>query len=198
MLSAIIFHLAAGEETYRSAWSLRSSSLWEETARPWKGAISLGSILGLVPCSQAGATTRSPNMRWALSIVEQSSRSPLGSNLVQIWVILSYYRVQLWVVGILAPETMTILALREFFGNMYEKVRCLLWLSGKKSACQCRRHQFDPWVGTVPWRRKWQTASVFLPGKSHGQRSLVGYSSWGRKESDMTATKQQQEKVNSV
>ena len=37
----------------------------------------------------------------------------------------------------------------------------------------------------IPWRRKWQPTPVFLPGESHGQRSLVGYSPWGRKESDM-------------
>ena len=41
-------------------------------------------------------------------------------------------------------------------------------------------------VGKIPWRRKWQSTPVLLPGKSHGQRSLVGYSLWGRKESDMT------------
>ena len=61
--------------------------------------------------------------------------------------------------------------------------------SGKQSACQCRRrkrHEFDPWVRRIPWSRKWQTAPVFLPGKSHGQRSLGGYSPWGCKESDMT------------
>ena len=46
--------------------------------------------------------------------------------------------------------------------------------------------RFDPWVGKIPWRRKWQPTPVLLPGKSHGQRSLVGYSPWGRKESDMT------------
>ena len=46
---------------------------------------------------------------------------------------------------------------------------------------QCRRCGFDPWVGKIPWRRKWQPILVFLPGKFHGQRSLVGYSSWGRK-----------------
>ena len=38
----------------------------------------------------------------------------------------------------------------------------------------------------IPWRRKWQSTPVLLPGKSHGQRSLVGYSPWGRKESDTT------------
>ena len=37
------------------------------------------------------------------------------------------------------------------------------------------RDRFDPWVGKIPWSRKWQTTPVFLPGKSHGQRSLVGY-----------------------
>ena len=44
----------------------------------------------------------------------------------------------------------------------------------------------DPWVGKNPWRREWQPTAVFLPGKFHGQRSLVGYSPWGRKESDTT------------
>ena len=45
---------------------------------------------------------------------------------------------------------------------------------------------FNPWVGKIPWRRKWQPTPVLLPGKSHGWRSLVGYSPWGRKELDMT------------
>jgi len=60
------------------------------------------------------------------------------------------------------------------------------WLSCKDCACQCRRHGFDPWVRKIPWRRKWQPTSVFLPGKSHGQRSLVGYSPWVPKESALT------------
>jgi len=45
--------------------------------------------------------------------------------------------------------------------------------SGKESACQCRRCKrqgFDPWVGKIPWSRKWQPAPVLLPGKFHGQR----------------------------
>ena len=46
--------------------------------------------------------------------------------------------------------------------------------------------RFDPWVRKIPWRMKWQSILVVLPGKSHGQRSLVGYSSWDCKESDMT------------
>ena len=51
---------------------------------------------------------------------------------------------------------------------------------------QCGRCRFDPWVGKIPWRRTWQPTPVFLPGESHGQRSLVGYGPWDRKESDMT------------
>ena len=43
------------------------------------------------------------------------------------------------------------------------------------------RHRFHPWVRKIPWRRKWQSAPVLLPGKSHGRRSLVGYSPWGRR-----------------
>ena len=70
------------------------------------------------------------------------------------------------------------------------------WLSGKESACQCRRYRrcrrqrrprrdgFNPWVRKIPWNR--QPAPVFLPGKFHRQRSLVGYSPWGHKESDTT------------
>ena len=52
-------------------------------------------------------------------------------------------------------------------------------LVGKESACQCRRCKrqgFNLWVGKIPWRRKWQPMPVFLPGKSHGQWSLVDYS----------------------
>ena len=63
------------------------------------------------------------------------------------------------------------------------------WHSGKESACQCRRCKrcrFYPWVGKIPWSRKWQPTPVFLPGEFHGQRSLVGYSPWGCKESDTT------------
>ena len=60
------------------------------------------------------------------------------------------------------------------------------WLRGQSVCIQCGRPGFDPWVGKIPWRRKWQSTPVFLPGESHGRRSLVGYSPWGRKESDTT------------
>ena len=58
--------------------------------------------------------------------------------------------------------------------------------AGQSVCLPCRRSVFNPWVGKILWRRKWQSIPVLLPGKSHGQRSLVGYSLWGRKESDMT------------
>ena len=48
------------------------------------------------------------------------------------------------------------------------------------------RPRFDPQVGKIPWRRKWQPTPVLLPGKFHGQRTLVGYSLWGCKELDTT------------
>jgi len=50
--------------------------------------------------------------------------------------------------------------------------------SGKELACQCKRHKkcgLDPWVQKIPWRRAWQPTPVFLPGESHGQRSLADY-----------------------
>ena len=65
-------------------------------------------------------------------------------------------------------------------------------LSGKELACQCRRPGFNPWVGKIPWRRKWQPTPVFLPGESHGHGSLVGYTPWGCKRvGHNLATKQQ-------
>ena len=80
-----------------------------------------------------------------------------------------------------------------FLKELFKKAKRIIglpgWLSGKKSACQCReckRHGCDPWVGKIPWRRKWQLTPVFLPGEFHGQSSLAGYSPRGRKESDKT------------
>ena len=76
-------------------------------------------------------------------------------------------------------------------GSYKEHLPCLKlvlaqwqWLGGKEPTSQCRRHRrcgFDPWAGKIPWRRKWQPTPVFLPGESHGGRSLVGYSPWGHR-----------------
>jgi len=50
----------------------------------------------------------------------------------------------------------------------------------KTHSCQCRRQEFDTWVRKIPWIRKCEPTPG-LPGKSHGQRSVEGYSPWGRK-----------------
>ena len=70
------------------------------------------------------------------------------------------------------------------------------WLSGKESACQCRRLGFNPWVRKIPWRRKWQPTPVFLPRKPHGPLHgkflhWKSHGAWratvhGLRESDMT------------
>ena len=72
--------------------------------------------------------------------------------------------------------------------------RIILWLpvgfpggsDSKESACQCRRPRFNPRAREIPWRREWLPPPVFLSGEFHRQRSLAGYSPWGRKELDMT------------
>ena len=62
-------------------------------------------------------------------------------------------------------------------GSVSKKFIC-----NKAGDClQCRRPGFDPCLGKTPWRSQWQLTPVFLPGKSYGQRNLVGYRSWGRK-----------------
>ena len=60
------------------------------------------------------------------------------------------------------------------------------WLRCWRIHLQFRRPWFDLWDREIPWRRKWQPTVLFLPGKSHGQRNLAGYSPWGCKESDIT------------
>ena len=66
-------------------------------------------------------------------------------------------------------------------------IRASLMAQTVKVSCpQCRRPGFDSWVGKIPWRKKWQSTPALLPGKFHGRRSLIGYSPWGRKKSDMT------------
>ena len=65
----------------------------------------------------------------------------------------------------------------------YSSIRLPRW----HFLCQCRDagdSSLIPWVGTIPWRKKWQSTPVLLPGKSHGRRSLVAHSPWGRKELD--------------
>ena len=67
-------------------------------------------------------------------------------------------------------------------------VHCLQLYTAQmvESACNASLTGFDPWVGKISWRREWLPIPVLLDGEFHGQRSLVYYSPWGRKEADMT------------
>ena len=103
-------------------------------------------------------------------------KGPLNSKFYKQ---LSYLSLGLWLhLGSIENKGWGEASLQDFIG------RCGLpwWLSGKQSTCQCWRLGLDPWVGKIPWRRNWQPIPVFLPGKSHGQRSLEEYSPWGHKE----------------
>ena len=65
------------------------------------------------------------------------------------------------------------------FGRASALLRLLSWLSGTVSTHECRSHKrdgFSPWARKISWSGKWHPTPVFLPGKSQGQRSLVGYS----------------------
>ena len=66
------------------------------------------------------------------------------------------------------------------------------WLSGKESACECRRHEFDPSVWKIPRRRKWQSTPVFLPGKSMDRGARWAIVLGVTKQSDLVAKQQQQ------
>ena len=86
-----------------------------------------------------------------------------------------------------------------FFFSSFQSINLWLifyglpwWISGREPACQCKRLRFNPWVRMISWRKKLQLTPVFLPGKSHGQRSLADYSPRGCKRAGHNlATKQQ-------
>ena len=70
--------------------------------------------------------------------------------------------------------------------NIWSCSQSLLGFPGKESTCSAGDLGLTPGLGRLPWRRRWLPTLVFLPGESHGQRSLAGYSPWGYKESDKT------------
>ena len=72
-------------------------------------------------------------------------------------------------------------------GSLLWKAGAPTWLSGKEPTWQCgrrRRLRFGPWIGKTPWWRRWLPTPGFLPGISHGQRSLAVYRPWSHEESD--------------
>ena len=74
--------------------------------------------------------------------------------------------------------------------GFYPWIRKIPWrraqLSGKEPACQRKRLRFYPWIRKIPWRRAQQPTPVFLPGESHGQKSLARYSPWGHRRAGHT------------
>ena len=71
----------------------------------------------------------------------------------------------------------------------------MAWWLSKEPTCQCRRHGFSSWV-KIPWRRKCQPTPVFLPGKSHGWRSLASYSPLGHKRARHNLVTEKQKYLN--
>ena len=94
-----------------------------------------------------------------------------------------------WVNSQLYSKVIQLFLFFFFFLSRLYSIRFPRSANGKEPTCQCRRHKrhgFSSWVRKTPWRRAWQPTPVFLPRESHGQRSLVGCSPWGRTESDTT------------
>ena len=84
--------------------------------------------------------------------------------------------------------TQVLLRIRITPGSFLQRKPCMRLGGGFPIHLPCSRysrHRFRPWVWKIPWRRKYQPTPIFLPGKSHGQRSLEDYNPWGHKELDM-------------
>ena len=95
-------------------------------------------------------------------------------------------------VPVLGPNEAQVLevSLQKEFSEKQSDMRLPRWHDWERI---CLQWSFNPWVRKIPQRRKWQTTSVFLPGESHRQRSLMRYIPWGLKESDMTEQLSMQE-----
>ena len=79
-------------------------------------------------------------------------------------------------------------AKHRYIGHFYTKYKASLIAQSVKNPPAIQETWVRSWVGKIPWRRKWQSTPVLLPGRSHGQRNLEGYSPWGHKE--LTTTEQ--------
>ena len=97
-----------------------------------------------------------------------------NSNFIPLPLILSYY----WIYYLLLRDKICV-----YFFLIYFTEVLLSW---SRICLQCRRPGFNPWVRKISLRREWLSTPAFLPGESHGQRSLAGCSPWGRRESYMT------------
>ena len=143
-----------------------------------KGA-EVGGARGAVRAGVGPSTTPFQATSTALGVVEARASFRRERNPKYV---LCYSRRSL--VQELLPEFLLCLGfrLRQFVHTIWSSLVAPM----EKSLPAMQELQVRSWVGKIPWRRKWLPTPVFLPGKSHGQRSLAGYSPWGLKESDMT------------
>ena len=102
------------------------------------------------------------------------------------WLFLPHVCLYLYPFGLLSPFPPSALCLDLHYPHRGASQVALVVKNLSANAVRCKRLRFDPWVGKIPWRRKWQLTPVFLPGESHGQRSLVGYGPESGKELDVT------------
>ena len=161
-------------------------------SKPWLLHGAGGQDVGLDGCPGGVSSGQSPHclLPWAVTVVVRilamrgsfSHRESTGNVRMQVWhrgggqegaASISHL--------ILSPPFFPVLLSHQVIINNLLGLEGLPGgASGKEPACQCRRRKrcrFDPWVGRIPWRRAWHPTPVFLPGESHGQRGLVGYSS---------------------
>ena len=68
--------------------------------------------------------------------------------------------------------------------SVHKQLGCWLMVKNLPATQEVRQLRLNPSAGKIPWRKEWPSIPVFWPGESHGQRSLAGYSPWGRRESD--------------
>ena len=129
---------------------------------------------------------RRPRQQWRPNTVQNKSRIRIKARSKILLKKECIFKVYMFICYMSNCEKTTPVKLINIYVSQNYLLPLLLglpwWLSGKESTCQCRRQKrlgFNPSVRKIPWRRRWQPSPVFLPGESHGQRSLVGYGSWG-------------------
>ena len=150
-----------------------------------------GGQLYVIPCSRVGHINRQ-HMTNHSEVIKAMKYNNL--RLVHIW--LDEYKVKdtslVWEDeseqrGTSSEEAFYCLPDTKFCGFPYIRVQVVLVVKNPPAnAGRHKRHGFHPWVGKIPWRRAWLPTPVFLPGESHGQRSLGGNGPQDRKESDTT------------
>ena len=146
------------EEAVLASWRVEETGSWEES---W------------AETSQPGSSTGTPPVRawvWLVCVArltdsEAERHCTMNTTRGVGWV----YKEQAW-------------------WGLWQVITCMSRRPGFPAVIclQRRRPASSPWVGKIPWRRKWQPTPVLLPGESQGQRSLLGFSPWGCKESDTT------------